>query len=647
MAHPASAPEWLQPYLTGEAAAWQPRPPLVVLLSRREVHYLSTDRYSVVVQHAVRANTREGTERLGVRLPYNPDNYKVISLKAWVVSPQGKVVSIPRQEFSDVSASSDASIWVRSRAFVFNAATQAEPGCVVAYEYRYEAPVLLGEDQWAVTPAVSLFAGNFEVFPAPGCKLTWFARDSSLPAPSAGATPDSLVWHLDKMKPMHGTHPQGYYPLPMAISVRCVPTATPQPAPTESWEAFSQWWVRVFDEKAVVDASLRAAANAEVKPGMSRWEKVRALSQLVQRKITYLSLTEEADVFAGCRPHPATEVFARQLGDCKDKVTLLIALLRAVGEDGAPALVAAGFPTAVDAAWPAQRFNHVIVAMRSDADAPKWWPTITGPDGTKYVLFDPTARSLPLGCLPPMDEGGQVLLLLPSHGGLARVDGNYLPGPAIQVAMKLDLHGDGSAKISEVDESFGTEAGIMHDMIDQLGKDQFTRTLEQIIRERGVEARALKWTEDWDSVSAHSTLHISYAIAAAVRKLGKDQLLFTPPLSTARASLLPWETNHPGVSWLRQVAFLEHVETTLPAGVAPQELPSRFHVENGGAEATIDYAQHENRVVCTQAFTRPAGLYEKPEYEELRQIAEKAGSARRRPIILSAPAATVAATETK
>ena len=62
------------------------------------------------------------------------------------------------------------------------------------------------------------------------------------------------------------------------------------------------------------------------------------------------------------QPHTASEVLADQYGDCKDKDTLLEALLRAKGFSTSPALVGAGIAPVPEVPSPAM-FNHVITTV--------------------------------------------------------------------------------------------------------------------------------------------------------------------------------------------------------------------------------------------------------------------------------------------
>ena len=640
----ASAPDWLQPFLSGDAVAWRPKEPVVTLLNHSDVHFLTPDRYTLQLRVALRANTDDGAKQLRIRLPYDSELCKITTVRAWIISPKGKVVPVSRHGFIDQSGYNDVRYWGHFRILTYDASAEIEPGSVLAWEFVYECPQPLGQRAWEVAPQHGLYRGEFEVFPSPNGQLSWHSTDPAAPSPQAGSEPGSLVWQMDKFKPMRAGLPDGFCAQPLAIRVRCQPQdlALPLPPKSEQWATLAATWSQFFAEKAVVGKEIQTIADAELGDKKTRWERIRALTQYVQKKITYLAVTEDKDVFAGNRPHPASMVAERKLGDCKDKATLLIALLRAAGEEGSPTLVFAGSPMSVDPDWPANDFNHVIVAFRSDADVPAWWPTAKGPDGSSYVLFDPTARTLPLGCLPPSDQGGYVLLLAPEHGGLMRITGDFTGVPPKRESVTVTLQPDGMAKISEVDELIGTEGAILQSTSESLSKDQFTRRLEQGVAQRGATASKLTWSVDWDLNSARFTLRTNFEVPQAARKIGTDQMLWIPPFKKAQLSLTPWETVYRGVAWLPRTALEEEIRVVLPEGMIAAELPSPIQVEHGRASAELSYTKEGSVVSCVLRFVRPAGLYSKTEYDKLHALGEKIATAQRRPIMLKSTAPAVA-----
>ena len=65
-------------------------------------------------------------------------------------------------------------------------------------------------------------------------------------------------------------------------------------------------------------------------------EKIAAIQEFVLRSTHYVAL--EFGIYS-YKPYPVTQIYARRFGDCKDKASLMIALLRAAGIEAEIALV--------------------------------------------------------------------------------------------------------------------------------------------------------------------------------------------------------------------------------------------------------------------------------------------------------------------
>jgi hypothetical protein len=121
--------------------------------------------------------------------------------------------------------------------------------------------------------------------------------------------------------------------------------------------------------------------------------KTRRLYEFVQQKVDYVQIYLG---IGGWQPHSSGDVLRHRYGDCKDKATLLIALLRSVGVRGYPVLIMTRDYRLIDRDSPSPSFNHQIVAVPRD-------------DG--YLFLDPTPEDTPYGDLPWMDQGVPALVV--------------------------------------------------------------------------------------------------------------------------------------------------------------------------------------------------------------------------------------------
>jgi hypothetical protein len=146
--------------------------------------------------------------------------------------------------------------------------------------------------------------------------------------------------------------------------------------------------------------------------------RFRALTSFLQSDIRYVAI--EIGV-GGFQPHPAADIFRERYGDCKDKVTLLSAMLRTDGIHSDYVLIHThrGFVRpAVPSAW----FNHAIIAIEvpESIKTDRYDSVVTSKSGKRYIIFDPTDEYTPAGSLRGELQNSYALLVTDSGGELIR-----------------------------------------------------------------------------------------------------------------------------------------------------------------------------------------------------------------------------------
>jgi tetratricopeptide (TPR) repeat protein len=127
----------------------------------------------------------------------------------------------------------------------------------------------------------------------------------------------------------------------------------------KSWEAVGAWYQGLESDRIEPNAAVKAKV-AEITAGKTTdEEKARALYAYVATQIRYIGV---AFGIGRYQPHHAGEVLDNQYGDCKDKHTLLAAMLAAAGLHPQAVLIGAGvrFNEAVPSPG---SFNHLITTV--------------------------------------------------------------------------------------------------------------------------------------------------------------------------------------------------------------------------------------------------------------------------------------------
>jgi tetratricopeptide (TPR) repeat protein len=123
-----------------------------------------------------------------------------------------------------------------------------------------------------------------------------------------------------------------------------------------NWEQMGRWYAELERDRRQPADQIKAKA-AELTAGKKTdLEKIEALYDYVATNFRYISLSFGVGRY---QPHSATDVLHNQYGDCKDKHTLLAALLEAEGFHASSVLINSQRKLDPDVPSPSQ-FDHVI-----------------------------------------------------------------------------------------------------------------------------------------------------------------------------------------------------------------------------------------------------------------------------------------------
>lgn len=148
----------------------------------------------------------------------------------------------------------------------------------------------------------------------------------------------------------------------------------------QSWEELGKWYAPLQKARIEPSPELKAKALELTKDKKDPLDKVKAIYDYVAPGIRYVSLSFGVGRF---QPHAASEIFANKYGDCKDKHTLLSAMLDTIGIHTDPILINSSRQLDPDVPSPGQ-FDHVISLVSL---------------GNKKIFLDTTAEVAPFGLL--------------------------------------------------------------------------------------------------------------------------------------------------------------------------------------------------------------------------------------------------------
>jgi hypothetical protein len=203
-----------------------------------------------------------------------------------------------------------------------------------------------------------------------------------------------------------------------------------------SWQSVAAGYGKIVDEKAALK-DVQALVDRLVAGKTTREEKAAAILQYLSREIRYTGV-EFGN--AAIIPHTPAETLKRKYGDCKDKATLTVAMLRAAGIPSFVALLNAGERYDVETELPGMGlFDHAIAYVPGNPD----------------LWIDPTDEHARLGQLPRTDQGRLSLIARAESTGLVTIPQASSQENRVVERREFYLAENGPARVVETTEPRG------------------------------------------------------------------------------------------------------------------------------------------------------------------------------------------------
>jgi hypothetical protein len=356
-----------------------------------------------------------------------------------------------------------------------------------------------------------------------------------------------------------------------------------------SWEEFSNWWRKKIEGKTEPDEAIKRKVVELTKDLSTSKEKIEAIFDYVKSEIRYVYISLG---LSGYEPENARKVFENKYGDCKDKSTLLISMLRTAGIPAYYVLI----PTSSvgnlikDFPYPFQ-FNHCIVAIEKEG---------------KYNFIDPVAKNYPFDYLPGSDQNRDVLIfddgkIAFDKAPLAKPEENaYYSQSVIRIGL------DGSIECEVKNFGFGGEEASLRSFFIKNSPTKIKASLEERVDEIFSGARLLAYTHsDPMNFKERFELKIKYNAQDYCKKAGDILIFDVPEIWKGCPATGKKDRKYPIVVWNNSYSK-DGVEFNVPEGYEVYHLPEPMEIKNQYFEFRSSYRQEGDRIFYQGELTRKA-----------------------------------------
>ncbi|MDP9114929.1 MAG: DUF3857 and transglutaminase domain-containing protein [Acidobacteriota bacterium] len=625
------APQWTRDAAAQSVPSYSAKITSVVLL-HEEMVTVDPDGRRVMRERGAIKILQPGGEAIVATRSYSTKNGRIQNFQGWLLPPAGKAVPYAKNRVIDAAASS-ADVYNEIRVKVLECGSPV-PGSIFAWEVIEEEKSVFTQDDFDFQHQDPVLLSRFILSLPAG----WEARGSVFNhgkiEPQVAAT--TYTWELRNLPWIEA---EDYSPSLSALAPRLVVSYFPPPGNPgglqglKDWAAVSTWLSPLVDPAAVVTDTVRAKAQQLTANAARELDKIRAIAAFTQQT-NYVEVSLNLLRGGGYTPRAASESLAKNYGDCKDKATLMRALLKAVGIDAYLTTISADDRTYVRPEWASPlQFNHAIVAVKV-SDAVKLPTVIADSPLGRLLMFDPTDRITPVGGLPADEQGSYALVIAGPSGALLQMP--LLPANDNRIVSTaeavMDANGSITARLQR--QYFAQSAIPLWRVVKLRGNDVLKEGFERGFTRRlgGVTLNSI--TTEGSPEENRLSVNLNLA-AERFGQIMQGRLLIVRPgqlssggdyyfSSRQRSSPVKLEAD------LRR----DSIKIKLPPGFKLDELPSPAKVESpyGSIEAT--WAVRDGEIIMDQTLEIRETVAPVSDFAKVRDFFDQVGGVQSAPVVL-------------
>jgi tetratricopeptide (TPR) repeat protein len=234
-----------------------------------------------------------------------------------------------------------------------------------------------------------------------------------------------------------------------------------------SWRNLATRYSEIVD-KQIAGNDVKKFTHDAIGNAAERRDVIARALAAVEKNVRYAGVeVGESSIV----PRPPLTVLGNKYGDCKDKATLLVAMLRVAGIPAHVALLRAGEDFDVLADLPGMgRFNHAIVRVDATAKDPAMW-------------VDPTDDFAHAGDLPSQDQGRLALIAVGDTSALTKTPETPSAANRYSETRTYTLPEDGKAHVLEVSETVtGSEDSFQRHYYAESDRTKYREQIETYVK---------------------------------------------------------------------------------------------------------------------------------------------------------------------
>src|SRR5882757_1583418 len=614
---PDTVPDWVRTAAQQKLPEYSAETNAVVLLEDTTYTVASDGSAVEHYRRVLKILRPQGREEGIVAVPFDKDS-NILSMHVWSIGPDGHEYAVKDNEMAEYGYPGQGNFFLDLKVRAANAPGR-DPGVVVAYEYEQRSHPYLTEKTWFFQSDLPRLNQSFTLELPPGFTHgTVWAHSKEVPA--VDLEHQRWRWEIKDTPAIDLDHVL-LRPSEEALAGRMtVHYGGPSiAAPTEgSWQSIGEWYQNLSRDRLVATPEIATKAKELAGDKTDFYDKTEAIAEFVQKQIRYFVI--EMGI-GGYQPHYAGDIFRNRYGDCKDKATLLTAMLSTVGVHGALVMVDHRRGV-VDPDAPSIVGDHMIAAIEipKGYNSPKLRSVVTAKTGRKYLIFDPTRDKTAFGQLEHNLQGGYGVLMEGPDSQVIQFPVLSSDLNTIRRTAKFQLQPDGSLKGTVTEKRFGDLSEKRRDLYISGDVKQQTDYRDKVLGQDFTSFTVTDFKVQ-NAESLNKDLTTSYSLTAD--RFGKSMgplLMIRPRVLGSEDLQTDQKKRHVPINLNETMQEQDDYSIEFPPGYAIDEIPDPVKLDLGFASyesssIVKDNILHYTRTYTVREVTLPADKY--PDLQKL------------------------------
>jgi hypothetical protein len=472
----AGVPDWLRGAAQQSAKTYADDVNAVVLLHETETTVKDSGETITRERRVIKVLRPDGRDAAFQGVPFDEET-RLNYFKGWSISPKGLEYEAKKDDVAEVASGEGYEIYSDAKAKVMRI-PGVDVGTVVGVEWEQKRHPYTFEDQWFFQRSEPVEHARFILHLPPSWEFraSWMHYAEQSPQVQ-GST---YVWDLSNIPRIEH---EAEMPHLRALAGQLVVTYFSEKTKGRTystWGDFAAWYTQLTTGMRDPSPALQQKVQELAPATLPLLDRIKALARFAQRDVRYAAI--EIGI-GGYQPHPASQTFSNRYGDCKDKATVLSAMLAQIGVKSFYVPVHTDRGIYTEKTPPTNGFNQVILAIQLPAGS------FTGTMPALYehpqlghlLIFDPTSRVVPFGQIPSYEQDNYGLLVTDLGGELVHLPLSTPELNRITRTAGLSLLSDGSLKGEVQEIRTGSEAAIGRYMFEHQTTADRKKILERFL----------------------------------------------------------------------------------------------------------------------------------------------------------------------